>query len=167
MPHPLVLALFDDVAGAEAGAHAVHSVGVSRDDLSIVVTSHQEEGVLARRLDGSPGVDIEDSRPAAMLGELGGRILAAIAVVMPGIGPIVAGGPLAAALGEAAGHLAGGVAQVLEHAGVSPEKAEHIARRIESGDVLLGVHATTVDAGMIHEALVRNGANEIVMATWE
>ena len=48
------------------------------------------------------GVELEQSRPAAIFGEIGGQMLAAIALVMPGIGPIVAAGPLAAELGKMA-----------------------------------------------------------------
>ena len=43
---------------------------------------------------------------------------------MPGIGPIVADGPLAAGLSEAAGHVAGGVARTLERAGLDHGEAE-------------------------------------------
>ena len=93
MSHPLVLALFATPAGAAAAARALHERGVDRDHISVISRSHDEEGALAEQMDASPGVDIEDSRSAARLGELSGQVLAAIAVVMPGIGPIVAAGP--------------------------------------------------------------------------
>jgi hypothetical protein len=92
--------------------------------MSVVSRNHDEAGALARELDATPGVDIEDSRPAARLGELGAHVLAAIALVLPGIGPIVSAGPLSAGLGEAAGHAAGGVASVLKGAGVPEAEAE-------------------------------------------
>ena len=81
MSHPLVLALYADAATAAAAARALHGVGVSRDQISVVSRNHDEEGVLAEQLDASPGADIEDSRPAARLGELSGHVLAAIALV--------------------------------------------------------------------------------------
>jgi hypothetical protein len=167
MPHPLVLALFDTPETAAAGARAAHERGVARQDLSIVARSHTEEGRLSESMDGTPGVDIEDSRTAARLGELGGQILAAIALVMPGIGPIVAGGPLSAELGEVAGHAAGGVAAVLERAGVDAERAGQLQTRIERGAVLLGVHVR--DEGgvdQVRRALETSGAAEIELATW-
>ena len=68
------------------------------------------------------------------------HLLAAIAIVMPGIGPIVADGPLAAGLGEAAGHLAGGVARTLETAGVPRPEAEQWEAQIREGAVLVGAH---------------------------
>jgi hypothetical protein len=166
MSHPLVLALFPSPAAAAAGARAVHAVGVTRDQISIVSRNHDEEGALAEQLDGTPGSDIEDSRPAARLGELSGQVLAAIALVLPGIGSIVAAGPLSAGLGEAAGHVAGGVASVLAGAGVSEARAEDMQRAVEAGAVLLGVHAATGTVAVIRDALRQSGASDIETANW-
>lgn len=161
MPHPLILALFATPEAAAEGARAVHDLGVDNQSLSIVARSHDEEGALSRDIGGTPGVDIEDSRVAARLGEIGGRILAAIAVVLPGIGPIVAGGPLAAEFGEAAGHAAGGVANMLGQAGVEADRARAIETRIEQGAILLGVHIRDVDAVAVRRALEASGASDI------
>ena len=106
----------------------------------------------------SPGVDIEDSRPAARLGELSGYVLAAIAVVLPGIGPIVAAGPLAAGLGEAAGHVAGGLASALSGAGVDEARAAALQQAVEQGAVLLAVHTVPEQVSAILATLDRSGA---------
>src|ERR671915_1537048 len=102
MSHPLVLALFDDAAAAARAAKALRHQGVARERVSIVARTHDEEGAIAAAADASPGSEIEDSAPASRLGELGAHVLSAIALVMPGIGPIVADGPLAAGRREAA-----------------------------------------------------------------
>jgi hypothetical protein len=166
MPHPLVLALFPSAAAAAAAARALHHAGVTRDQISVVARSHDEEGALAEQMDATPGADIEDSRPAARLGELGGQVLAAIAVVMPGIGPIVTAGPLSAGLGEAAGHVAGSVASVLRNAGVPDDRAEHLQREVEGGALLLGVHTTGGGVATVTEALTSSGATDVQLATW-
>ena len=167
MPYPLVLAVFQSPASAAAAARALHAAGVPRDRISVVARSHDEEGALAEQMDASPGADIEDSRPAAILGELGGQVLAAIALVMPGIGPIVTAGPLSAGLGEAAGHVAGSVASVLEGAGLPEARAEALQREVESGAVLLGVHASDEDVDAIRGALRSAGAGAIDVAHWD
>jgi len=166
MSHPLVLALFSSAAAAAAAARALHAVGVSREQISVVARSHDEEGALAEQMDATPGADIEDSRPAARLGELGAQVLAAIAVVMPGIGPIVTAGPLSADLGEAAGHAAGGVSSVLRNAGVPEPRAEQFQHEVEHGSVLLGVHTSPDWADAVLNALTSSGAREIELATW-
>jgi hypothetical protein len=167
MSHPLVLGLYRTAAVAAAGARAVHAAGVPRDRISVVARGHDEEGALAKQMDATPGVDIEDSRPAARLGELGAQVLAAIALVMPGIGPIVAAGPLGAGLGEVAGHVAGGIASALTSAGVPQHDADALEREVESGAVLLGVHLSGESLPAIRDALSNSGAVKVVTANWE
>jgi hypothetical protein len=166
MSHPLVMALYPNAAAAAAGARALHAAGVAREKISVISRSHDEEGALAEQMDATPGADIEDSRRAAVLGELSGQVLAAIALVMPGIGPIVTAGPLAAGLGEAAGHVAGGVASALRAAGVADAEADALEREVRTGAVLLGVHATAADLPSIREALTTTGASRVLTANW-
>jgi hypothetical protein len=167
MSHPLVLATFDTAAAAAAAARALHGIGIARDQISVVTRSHDEEGALAEQMDATPGADIEDSRPAAILGELGGQVLAAIALVMPGIGPIVTAGPLSAGLGEAAGHVAGSVASVLAGAGLTDDRAATLQRAVESGAVLLGVHASGADVDAIRQVMTSAGARLVDVARWD
>ena len=166
MSHPLVLASYSTPAGAAAAARALHALGVGRDEISVVSRNHEEAGALAEQMDASPGADIEDSRPAARLGELGGLVLAAIALFMPGVGPIVAAGPMSADLGEAAGHAAGGVSAVLARAGVPDQRADAFQREVESGSVLLGVHVRTGNVAAVSEALAATGASNVETASW-
>ncbi|MFB3852505.1 MAG: hypothetical protein ACE148_01635 [Vicinamibacterales bacterium] len=169
MPHPLVLALFEDRRAAASAAVALRQLGVDRADISVVARSHDEEGALANELGATPGAEIEDSRPAARLGELGAHLLAAVAIALPGIGPIVSAGPLAADLGEAAGHIAGGLASTLVRAGLSQKQADGWQQRVERDAVLLGVHVTTGGTeltGSVRRALEGAGAAETALAEW-
>jgi hypothetical protein len=166
MAHPLVLALFPTSTAAAAGARALHGLGIAREQISVVSRNHDEAGALAEQMDASPGADIEDSRPAARLGELGGLVLAAMALVMPGIGPIVAAGPMSADLGEAAGHAAGGVASVLKRAGLAESSAAALQEEVEQGRVLIGVHVTAGDSAAVSDALRASGASRLDSATW-
>ena len=166
MSHPVVLALFDDASAAAAAARALRKLGVARERVSIVARSHDEEGVLARATGASPGSELEDSAAASRLGELGAHLLAAIAIVMPGIGPIVADGPLAAGLGEAAGHLAGGVARTHEAAGVPRPEAEHWEAQIREGAVLVGAHTKPAEVDGARDVLQGAGGRQIVVGIW-
>lgn len=166
MSHPLVLALFSNASAAAEAAGALHALGISKEHISVVAQNHADARTLAATMDATPGVDLEDSRPAALLGELSGRVLAAIALVMPGIGPIVTAGPLAAELGEAAGHLAGSLASVLTSAGLPHERAEALQREVARGAVLLGVHVMSSDVDRVRESLSAAGAAELETVTW-
>lgn len=165
--HPLVLALFDDPASAAAAARDLRGLGIPRERVSVVARSHDEEGALAEASGASPGSEIEDSRAASRLGELSGHLLAAIALVLPGIGPIVADGPLAAGLGEAAGHVAGGIARALRQAGLERAEADRWQERIEQGAILVGAHVDRAAAAAAHGVFARNGAASVAEATWD
>jgi hypothetical protein len=156
VPHPLALAVFPTVSTATEAARALHALGISREHISVVARDHAEARALAEQMDATPGVELEDSRLAARLGELSGLVLAAIAVVMPGIGPIVAAGPLAADLGEAAGHASGSLASVRESGGWPLERAES----------LLGVHVAAPDVDRVRERLSAAGATQLEMVSW-
>jgi hypothetical protein len=164
--HSLVLALFSDPTAAAAAGREVRGLGIPREAISVVARSHDDEGALAQQSGGSPGSEIEDSRSAGRLGELSAHLLAAIALVMPGIGPIVADGPLAAGLGEAAGHLAGGLKRTLERAGLDSEQAEQWIERISEGDVLLGVHVDVTAVEAVRTAMTRNGGTRLAVGVW-
>jgi hypothetical protein len=166
MSHPLVIGLFDDPTVAGRVARDLRALGVPPDRVSVVARTHDEEGALARAADASPGSEIEDSRPASRLGELGAHLIAAVALVMPGIGPIVADGPLAAGLGEVAGHLAGDVGRTLERAGLPRDEAEEWEEGVGRGAVLIGVHAQSVDVDAIRAHLTKGGATRIALCSW-
>jgi hypothetical protein len=162
-----VLALFDDAAAAAAAARKLRALGVSPDRVSIVARTHDEEGAVARASGASPGSELEDSGPASRVGELGAHLLAAIALVMPGIGPIVADGPLAAGLGEAAGHLAGGVARTLEHAGLARDDAHLWEAEIRAGAFLVGAHVEPGTVEGARDVLTRAGGRRLAVGSWQ
>ena len=166
MSHPLVLALFETPSAAALGARALHELGIDREQISVVARNHGEAGALAAQMDATPGADLEDSRGAARLGELGGQVLAVIALVLPGIGPIVAAGPMSAELGEVAGHVAGSLASVLKSAGVPEDRATGLQHEVQAGRVLIGVHTRDGNDALVRDALSAAGATAIVTARW-
>ena len=166
MAHPLILGLFDSTSAAAAAARELRTLGISQQRVSIVARSHDEEGSLARATGASPGSEIEDSRAAGRLGELSAHFFAAVAIALPGIGPIVADGPLAAGLGEVAGHAAGGIARALQAAGLPYGDAHEWEGRIERGAILVGAHTNTATASAARDILSRNGAAALGDGTW-
>lgn len=166
MTHPLIIGLFATTAAAATAARELRALGIPQKRVSIVARTHDEEGSLARATDATPGSELEDSRPAGRLGELSAHLLAAVAVGLPGIGPIVADGPLAAGLGEAAGHVGGGIVKTLEAAGVPAHDAEGFEQRIIEGAILVGAHVDEAHRAPAHEVLTRSGATKIVEGMW-
>jgi hypothetical protein len=166
MSHPLVVALFPNPSAAAAAARELHLKGVTREQISVISRNHDEESTFAQDVGGTPGAEIEDSRAAGRLGELSGYLFATIALVLPGMGPIVAAGPLAAGLGEAAGHAAGGVASALTGAGLAPERADALEKAVETGAILLGVHTVDSEVDSVRSILRGAGATQVETAQW-
>ena len=167
MPHALVMALFDDASAAAEAARDLRKLGIPRERVSIVARTHDEEGVIASASGASPGSELEDSPTASRLGELGAHLVAAIGLSMPGVGPIIAGGPLSAAVGEAAGHLAGGIAHALEHAGLDGAEAARWEKRIEGGAFLVGAHVERAPIEPARDALIANGGSPLAVGNWD
>lgn len=166
MPHPLVLGLFATPSAAAAAAHALRTLGIDRTRVSIVARSHDEEGAVAESAGASPGSELEDSPTATRLGELSAHFLAAVALVLPGIGPIVADGPLASGLGEAAGHLAGDISRTLGRAGLPAAVADRIEAGVEHGQVLVGAHVTGGHVAAVRARLAEMGAADVIVGEW-
>ena len=166
MSHPLVVAIFPSPSAAAAAVRMLHDAGITREQISIISRNHDEEAKFAADMNVTPGAEIEDSAVAARLGELSGFILAAIALVLPGIGPIVAAGPLSAGLGEAAGHVAGGIASALRGAGVDAARAAGLEKAVEEGAILLGVHTIQSEVASVRALLQASGATQVDTANW-
>lgn len=164
--HSLVVGLFGFADKATAAARALRDLDVPHERVSIVARSHDEEGAIARASGGSPGSELEDSATAARIGEISAHLLSAVALVMPGIGPIVADGPLAAGLAEAAGHAAGGVARTLERAGLDRAEAEQWESRIKRGALLVGAHVDADTVTRARHVLTSNGAERVATLEW-
>jgi len=166
MSHPLALALFPTVAAAMDAARTLHDIGITREQISVLGRDHTQSRNLAASMDATPGVELEDSPLAARIGELSGQLLAAIAVGLPGVGPIVAAGPLAAELADAAGHAAGSLTSVLKRAGLPGERADALQRELARGAVLVGVHVAEPDVQRVRERLSTAGATHLEIVNW-
>ena len=81
-----------------------------------------------------------------MIGGTLGLLVGIGALAIPGVGPLIAAGPLLAALtGAAAGATVGGVAGGLIGLGIPEIEAKRYENRIAEGNILISVHAETGD----------------------
>jgi hypothetical protein len=112
-------------------------------------------------------VDMREERAhsivaGAGLGSLAGLLLGVTSLAVPGIGPIIAAGPLATALGSMlAGGAAGGIIGALSTSGVPHEYARRYAASIEKGQTLVTVRTDPLSLDAVERALVANGGNEV------
>lgn len=92
------------------------------------------------------------------LGGIAGLLAGAGALAIPGIGPIVAAGPLAAAL---SGAVAGGVAGGLLDLGIPEEEGRRFEEDVKQGKVLAVIEADGDRAGRAESVLNEHGADEV------
>ena len=141
----IVVGVFEDYAEAQASVQDLVARGFSNETISVVGRRGDEPD--------PPPADIDTSGTAIGVGTgavLGGT-LAAMGLAVPGIGWLVAAGPLAAALaGASIGAAAGGVIGVLVDIGVPTAEAEEYAAAVRTGATLVTV---TVDDSQADTAM--------------
>src|SRR5204862_6541216 len=104
-------------------------------------------------------------------GLLGGTLglLAGIgALAIPGVGPLIAAGPLLAALsGAAAGAAVGGLTGALVGLGIPEMEAKHYEGKLKGGNILLAVHTAEGDMQAVAGDLLKEGGPLAVRSTSE
>ncbi|HET9918680.1 MAG TPA: hypothetical protein VFQ30_02475 [Ktedonobacteraceae bacterium] len=148
----LAVGVFHEAAQARRAIEDLHQAGYSDDEIGYLARVSVDE------LDERIYPFITDS--AVEGGLLGGLLGAAVALLIPGLGPAIAGGVLVAELGSAAlGAAAGGLLGVLIDVGFPEEEAHHYQKALEAGCTVLTVKAPRGDTEVLH-ILRRNGASE-------
>jgi len=100
-----------------------------------------------------------DAGTGAAVGGFAGFVGGILALAIPGIGPIIAAGPLAAGImGGAIGAAAGGVIGALKEHGVPENDAAHLAEAIRRGRVMVAVHVPSEQANKAADVMDDNGA---------
>jgi hypothetical protein len=129
-----IVRLYDHYDDAANSVRALREAGVPEHDISILCRSDRVHGA-------ATGAEI-----GAAIGGLTGLVAGLGLIPIPGIGPIVAAGWLAAtAAGAAAGGWAGGALGVLATAGISGEEAHAIAEALRRGGTLVSARVPEAD----------------------
>jgi len=158
-----VVGVFSSKKNAEEAVRALRDRGFHKE---ISIAAKDEEG---RHRGGQGrsdmevgGMDMSEAREGAAwggtLGGLTGLLAGAGALAIPGIGPIVAAGPLAAAL---TGAVAGGVAGGLLDMGIPEEEGKRYEEDVKQGKVLAIVETDQGRASDAEEILRSQGADEV------
>ena len=169
--HSVCVGVFHDRASADAAVDELRDLGWNREDISIVAQGR--EGVERFRgwdddadRGADRGRDDVSAGEGAAVGGLTGLLIGAGLMLIPGVGPIFAVGPLAAGLagavtGAAAGAVTGGIAAGLIDLGVPEEEARHYERRVGEGAYLVSVHCAGRDDTAVRDILRRHGAEDV------
>jgi uncharacterized protein (TIGR02271 family) len=134
--------------------------GFRRDDISLVA-QHEGETITERGDDRTSGVAVGAGAGAAV-GGLGGLLVGLSALAIPGVGPVLAAGPLATTLaGAGLGAAAGGLLGALTDLGVPEEEAHYYAEGVRRGGALVTVETDDQMADRAAEIMGRFGAIDV------
>lgn len=159
-----IVAIYDTLTDAEAAIQDLIKSGYDRSKISLVANDTLEEYTPLLRGDIHDETAKVGSGIGAVVGGLGGVLLGLGALTIPGIGPILAAGPLAAALGglvgagtgAVAGGALGALADALADSGMPEEEARFYAESLRRGGTLVVVQSQTFDSQDIRDILARH-----------
>lgn len=136
-----VVGLFRHRSQAEAAIRDLGAAGFHQDQIGIALQEHLEQGDLLE--DAATDVPEGAAKGAVSGGLAGGFVGLLGSLLIPGVGPVLAGGVLVSTLaGAGIGAATGGLLGVLVSLGVPDEDARHFESGFRSGAALV-----TVDAG--------------------
>jgi len=168
--------LYDNYTDAQRAVQRLEAAGVPHSDISIVANNSDSWFNADKKVDRDrDGVDdrAEGAGAGAAIGAgLGGTagLLAGLGLLaIPGLGPVVAAGWLAAtAVGAAAGAASGGIVGALTQAGVSEEDAHTYAEGVRRGGTLVSARVADADRARF-EPLLNESAVDMRTrrAAWE
>jgi uncharacterized membrane protein len=172
-----VIGLFDTASEAEHVVQSLTDYGFSNNEISVVANDARGEYGQAREVSRSDrhGKDKDDQvAESAGAGAVGGTVIGgtlgllvgAGMLTIPGIGPVLAAGPIAAALGSTAlgagiGAAAGGLVGSLVGLGVPEDEADYYAEGVRRGGTLVSVSADGARADQAYEIMQSHGAVDI------
>lgn len=166
-----IVGSFDSFEEAQEVFRDLQQSGFARDDISII--GNNAAGTVratAGDLPPDAPATLHDTGSGAATGAAAGGVLGGAAglvvglmgLAIPGVGPIVAAGPLAAALaGAGVGAVAGGLIGGLTGAGVSEEDANYYAESVRRGGALVTVRADDARADEAARIMRSHGAIDI------
>jgi hypothetical protein len=130
---PAIVAAYEQTAAAHQAVTDLEQAGFSHEDVGYM-TRH-DNPVAGGTVVDAPADDARGALSGAITGGmLGGVLAAAVSILVPGVGPVLAGGVLAAFFGGTlAGTAVGGILGALQGLGVSEERAAVYERHFESG----------------------------------
>ena len=158
--------LYTDRASFERAIDALRAANFRNSDVSAILPDRDNTTKdLAHEINTKTPEGIAAGAGAgAALGGVLGWLVGVGALAIPGIGPLVAAGPVVAALaGAGAAGATGGLVGGLIGAGIPEIEAKRFAGRIREGAYLLSVHCDdSAWAKKAEEILERTGGKDVV-----
>jgi len=167
MANSSVFAVYNNREEVERTIDALRDHGFRATDVSVLWPENPGSKDLAHELHTkAPEGTAAGATTGAIIGGALGWLAGIGALAVPGIGPLLAAGPIVAALaGAGAAGAVGGVTGALIGYGVPEIEAKRYEGRVRKGGVLLSVHADSREwAHRAKEILVQSGGQDVSVA---
>lgn len=163
-----VIGVFSNESEAERAVRALRDSGFTEQEISLIAKDRGQGKTGGGRGGGGTGKDTQTSMrqdnigdgvtSGAAWGGLAGLALGAGAIAIPGLGPIVAAGPIAAALtGAATGGLAGGLLDW----GIPETRGRQLQEEVRQGKILAVLRCSDSKVDRASTILRENGARDV------
>lgn len=148
-----VIGVFSDRDSAEKAVRQLRSQGFNTEEINIISKGQNNSGSKTYEDDITDG-----ALTGGTLGGIGGLLVGAGALAIPGIGPIIAAGPIAAALsGAVAGSIAGGLIDW----GIPAETSQKYEQSVAQGNILAVIRSDAAKVQQAAQILRQNGASDV------
>jgi uncharacterized membrane protein len=155
--HSTVVGVFSGRAHTEQAISELRNLGFRDEQIGYIVPGEKGEKEESKGKQATTGAAVG----AAGGGVAGGLLGAGASLLIPGVGPAIAGGILAATLGGLAiGAAAGGITGALVKMGVPEEEARHYQSELEAGRPIVVVEAAE-NQQEVREVFQRCGASSV------
>jgi hypothetical protein len=162
-----VFGIYRDRRGVEDAVDALRTAGFRNTDISVLFPENEGTKDFAHEKNTkAPEGTATGAGTGAVIGGTLGWLAGIGALAIPGVGPLIAAGPIVAALtGVGVGGAIGGITGALIGMGIPEYEAKRYEGRVKEGGMLLSVHSDNSDwTSKAKDILKRTGADDVSSA---
>jgi hypothetical protein len=162
-----VFGVYATRAAVEEAADALVQAGFESSDISVLLPENLgSKAIGMEKATKAPEGAATGAGSGAILGGTLGLLAGIGALAIPGVGPLIAAGPIMATLaGAGIGGAVGGVTGALVGMGIPEYEAKRYEGRLQKGGILLSTHCdTSQEIKRATEIMQRTGAEDISSA---
>jgi hypothetical protein len=147
MSNTAVFGVYRDTIALGGGLEALRAAGFRNTDVSVLLPENAGTKDFVHRKDSkAPEGATAGASTGAVVGAMFGWLAGIGALAIPGVGPLIAAGPIVGLLaGAGAVGAAGGIVGTLVGLGIPEYEAKRFEGRVKSGGTLLSVHCDSSD----------------------
>src|SRR5579862_7197609 len=140
-----VFGIYPQYTSVEQGVQALKDAGFRYTDISVLYPANVgNKDFVHEKATKAPEGAVTGASTGAVVGGILGWLVGIGSLAIPGVGPLIAAGPIMAALaGVGVGGAVGGLLGALVGLGIPGYEAKRYEGRLKKGGILLSVHCDT------------------------